>query len=104
MKRSSIHSTPFNCLFEMMDPNLDDHNLSKNNVNIESPMRVTKTGGKSNKCNQCDFASPHGSSLRRHLKKHSGEKSNKCNQCDYASSHTANLRGHLKTHSGEKNK
>ena len=53
----------------MMDPNLDDANLSKNNVNIESPVRVTKTGGKSKKCNQCDFASPHGSSLRRHLKK-----------------------------------
>ena len=29
-------------------------------------------------------------------------KSNKCNQCDYASSQTADLRKHLKTHSGEK--
>ena len=33
---------------------------------------------------------------------HSGEKSNKCNQCDYASSYASNLRAHLKTHSGEK--
>ena len=26
-------------------------------------------------------------------------KSNKCNQCDYASSHSGNFRNHLKTHS-----
>ena len=33
---------------------------------------------------------------------HSGEKSNKCNQCDFASSYASALRTHLKTHSGEK--
>ena len=60
------------------------------------------SGEKSNKCNQCDYASSYASSLRRHLKTHSGEKSNKCNQCDYASSQASNLRTHLKTHSGEK--
>ena len=40
------------------------------------------------------FASPSTS--------HSGEKSNKCNQCDFASSYASALRTHLKTHSGEK--
>ena len=34
--------------------------------------------------------------------KNKGEKSNKCNQCNYASSHVGNLRGHMKAHSGEK--
>ena len=29
-------------------------------------------------------------------------KSNKCNQCDYASSGTGGLKRHLKMHSGEK--
>ena len=62
----------------------------------------THSGEKPNKCNQCDFASYQASDLRRHLKKHSGEKSNKCNQCDFASSRADNLRAHLKTHSGEK--
>ena len=62
----------------------------------------THSGEKSNKCNQCDFASSQAVNLRRHLKTHSGEKSNKCNQCDYASAHAFNLRTHLKTHSGEK--
>ena len=28
---------------------------------------------------------PYSSSLRSHLKAHSGERSNKCNQCDFAS-------------------
>ena len=31
---------------------------------------------KSNKCNQCDFASSQAGDLRRHLKTHGGEKSN----------------------------
>ena len=45
-----------------------------------------QTHEKSNKCNQCNFASSKAGNLRRHLKIHSGEKSNKCNQYDYASS------------------
>ena len=57
---------------------------------------------KSNKCNQCGYASSQAGNLRRHLKIHSGEKSNKCDQCDYASSDAGNLRRHLKTHRGEK--
>ena len=61
------------------------------------------SGEKSNKCNQCDFASSRAGDLRRHLKTHIiGEKSNKCNQCDFASTQAGDLRRHLKTHSGEK--
>ena len=59
---------------------------------------ASHSGEKSNKCNQCDFASSYASALRTHLKTHSGEKSNKCNQCDYAASLASNLRRHLKTH------
>ena len=57
---------------------------------------------KANKCKQCDYATIHASSLRTHLKIHTGEKANKCNQCDYASSQAGNLRTHLKIHSGVK--
>ena len=64
----------------------------------------THSGEKLNKCNQCDYASSQTGNLRRHLKTHSGEKSNRCNQCDYASSQTVTLWRHLKTHSGEKSK
>ena len=58
-------------------------------TNISNMMFVKSctmhSGEKSNKCNQCDFASSYASALRAHLKTHSGEKSIKCNQCDYAS-------------------
>ena len=60
------------------------------------------SGEKSNKCNQCNYASSQKSNLRTHLKSLSGEKSKKCNLCDYASSHAGHLRTHLKLHSGVK--
>ena len=58
----------------------------------------THSGEKSNKCNQCDYASSWVDALITH----SGEKTNKCNQCDFASSQARLLSQHLKTHSGEK--
>ena len=60
------------------------------------------SGERSNKCNQCDFASSIVVNLRGHLKIHSGEKTNKCNQCDNASACAGALRIHLKTHYWEK--
>ena len=53
------------------------------------------------KCTRCDYACSRASSLRKHLKTHTGEKSFKCNKCDYASVLAGNLRRHLKTHSEE---
>ena len=50
------------------------------------------SGEKSNKCNQCDFASSRPDHLRQHLKMHSGEKSNECNQCDFSCSDRNSLR------------
>ena len=85
----------------MMDQILDD-DFYESRVNVDIPLRYTNNEGeKSNKCNQCDFASAQAGTLRTHLKTHSGEKSNKCNQCDFASSQAGHLRGHLKMHSGE---
>ena len=40
-------------------------------------------GEKSNKCNQCGYASSHVSNLKTNVKMYSGEKSNNCNQCDF---------------------
>ena len=53
------------------------------------------------KCNQCDYASDSASSVKSHLKIHTGDKSHKCNQCDYASYQASVLRTHLKIHAGE---
>ena len=67
--------------------------------NLKVLKKTTDNVIKSNKCNQCDYASSHTGHLRRHLKTHSGEKSNKCNLCDSASSQAGHLRTPLKTHS-----
>ena len=42
----------------------------------------THSGEKTNKCNQCDFASVQANSLKKHLRTHSGEKSNECGVCE----------------------
>ena len=60
------------------------------------------SGEKSNKCNQCDFASYETANLMKHLTTHSGEKSCKCNQCDFACSDPSSLSRHLGTHTVEK--
>ena len=92
------------CQMIMMYLNFENHNVDENNVRIKPPKIVRKKDQdkRSNKCNQCDFASSYASNLRAHLKRHSGKKSNKCNQCNFESSQVSNLRTHLKTHSGEK--
>ena len=82
-----------------MEQSIGNDDLSVRDTNIETFMNKNNT--KSNKCNQCSYASSYASHLRRHLKTHSGEKSNKCNQCDFVSSRADHLRRHLKTHSGE---
>ena len=85
----------------VMDRNLKDYDSF--GVNVDIPFRNTNNvREKSNKCNQCNYASSLKSSLKRHLKTHRGEKPNKCKQCDFASSRADNLRTHLKTHIGEK--
>ena len=85
----------------MMNNDLVD--FSERGVNEDNHLKNQNyEGEKSNKCNQCEYASSQAGDLRRYLKTHSGEKSNKCNQCNFASAQASNLRTHIKTHSGEK--
>ena len=97
LKLTATRDKPFHLL--AMEQNLEHDNSMQKNFS-ERVAIVHRE--KSNKCNLCDYASPHAGNLRTHLKMHSGEKSNKCNQCDFASSQAGNLRTHLKMHSGEK--
>ena len=87
-----------------MEPNVENCDLGKSDVGMITSTRMAQTcyGQKSNKCNQCEYASSNASNIKRHLKTHSGEKTNKCNQCDFAFSRVDVLRRHLKTHSEEK--
>ena len=85
-----------------MDQSFDQRDSNKRPGDVEVQIMETVNKEKSHKCNQCEYASSNASSLKTHLKMHSGEKSNKCNQCNYASSHASALKTHLKIHSGEK--
>ena len=64
---------PFN-LVEMEQNFEHDNSMQKN----FSERDVNVHREKSNKCNQCEYASSYASALKTHLKKHTGEKSNKC--------------------------
>ena len=72
------------------------------NTDVFRAYVIIHSGYKSNKCNQCDFASSQAGNLRTHLKMHSGEKPLKCICCYQASYRANNLRVHLTLHSGEK--
>ena len=78
-----------------MEHNIENYDFGLKDANVKI---LKKNAEKSNKCNQCDYASSNSGHLRTHLKKHSGEKLNKCNQCDFVSSQADGLRRHLKTH------
>ena len=83
-----------------MDQNLIDDDFSESGINVDVPLRNTNNEKeKSNKCNQCEYASSQARNLKTHVKTHSGEKPNKCNQCDFSSSHAQSLKTHLRTHS-----
>ena len=76
--------------------------MSLHNTNCPVTTCCQTMEKKSKKCNQCDYISSCVSSLRKHLKIHSGEKSNKCSHCDFASYDAGYMREHLNKHSGEK--
>ena len=85
-----------------MDQDLIDDDFSESGVNADVPLRNANNEViKSNKCNQCNYASSQAGNLRVHLKTHSGEKPNKCTQCDFAFSRADVLRTHMKIHNGE---
>ena len=72
-------------LLNAMDQNLGQPVSSKSQANAKVPINGTKDEEKSNKCNQCNFASSWTGNLKAHIKRHSGANSEKCNKYNYAS-------------------
>ena len=89
-------------MLNVMDQNIGQPGSNESKGNVQVSRKGTTNGEKSNKCNQCDYATSQASTLKKHLKTHSGDKSNKCNQCDFASSRADTFRTHLKTHTRQK--
>lgn len=57
---------------------------------------------KSNVCRICGKAYARPSTLKTHMRTHSGERPYRCHQCCKSFSQAANLTAHVRTHSGEK--
>ena len=59
-----------------MEQHLDNNYLGLKEANVKMVKKKTDKVVKSNKCNQCEYASSRADHLRTHLKIHSGEKFN----------------------------
>ena len=74
---------------------LENHHLGLKGGNVEILKKGTTNVIKSNKCNQCDYASSNRDQLRNNLKAHNGERLNKCNQCNFVFSQTSTFENRL---------
>ncbi|XP_064483907.1 zinc finger protein 771-like [Ornithodoros turicata] len=68
---------------------------------LATPMN-SMDAGRLNLCGICGKAYARPSTLKTHLRTHSGERPYRCLQCSKCFSQAANLTAHLRTHSGEK--
>ena len=58
----------------IMEQTIGNDYVSETDANVENLMNKKNNVTKSNKCNQCDYASSYASALKTHSKMHIGDK------------------------------
>ncbi|UYV71651.1 hypothetical protein LAZ67_8004005 [Cordylochernes scorpioides] len=61
------------------------------------------TGEKPHLCPHCDYRTNQSSTLKTNIRTHTGEKPQLCPLCDYRTNQSSNLKIHIRTHTGETN-
>lgn len=76
--------------------------VASTRINKSTTPTTDPDKGKPNLCRICGKTYARPSTLKTHLRTHSGEKPYRCEDCNKSFSQAANLTAHVRTHSGEK--